>query len=381
MNMNNKNLIIIFSLMVISGLVIYYLYLKPDSETGKQLQAITKPQIETFFDPTIPETIQENPECPPPETTVQLPNSIISRFFGIGFNIYPVNNTNQASQTDANAFIFSIEHIPIATNNTLGSMYALSSANQLTIKLRNELDTSQWWVLLMNETDSTTDYFNVVPFTMLNSTPKLALQYENGTLAIRPLNTTDTGFEAQKWISSPDTITRGIPVLNYNPASLFTPEFDPYSTNTTINSSTLTQQNNQQINEVINAIKTNVSQYLSQIGASGKNVPQVSASSLGNKDLPLNINVNLSGGSGGLSGLSPTDGSSTSAFTNVSGTTSSNDILSLLNKYETLANGDNNSLFTQSLQSLLGQEQNKDCPSIHIKDYTSNRVSSCNCKF
>lgn len=370
MTMNNKNLIIIFSLMVISGLVIYYLYLKPDSETGKQLKVETKPQIETFFNPTTPETNQENPACSQPETTSQLPNSIISRFFGIGFNIYPVNNTNQLSQTDANANIFSIEHIPVANNNTLGSMYAVSADNQLTIKLRNELDTAQWWVL-MPGTDSTSAYFNVVPFTMLNSTPKLALQYENGTLAIRPLNSTGAGFESQKWISSSNTITRGIPVLNYNPASLFTPEFDPYSTSTNINSSTLTQQNNQQINEVINAIKTNVSQYLSQIGASGQNVPQVSASSLGNKDLPLNINVNLTGGS---------SGSSTSSFANVSGTTSSNDVLSLLNKYETLSNGDNNSLFTQSLQSLLGQEQNKGCPSIDIKDYTSNRVSTCNCK-
>ena len=90
--------------------------------------------------------------------------------------------------------------------------------------------------------------------------------------------------------------------------------------------------------------------------------------------MPLNINLNLGGGStSGIAG-----GSTLSAFANIDGSTTPNDILSLLNKYENIT-GTNDTQYlysTYDLQSAL----NSECPSLNINDYTSNRVSTCNCK-
>lgn len=359
--------------MLVSGLLIYYLYMKPEN-----FETTTEPQLST----TEPQLSTTQPQrttqitCPQAASTL-LPVSVVSRYFGIGFNIYPANNTNQASLpaniTDTNLFL--IEHIPVVHNNTLGSMYAISSDGQLTIKLRNEQDPTQWWVFT-SSTDSTSQYYTVMPYTLMNTTPKYALQYENGNLSIRPFNT--PGFESQKWITSSSKVTRGIPVLNYNPASMFTPEFDPYSSTSSVTPSTLNQQNNQQVSDVLSAVKANIQQYLTQIGST-QNVPQVTASSLGNKGMPLNINLNLGSSSGsGIPG-----GSTLSAFANIDGTTSSSDVLSLLNKYENTSgsgySSSNPLLYnTSDLQSALNT--NNGCSTLNISDYTSNRVSSCNCK-
>lgn len=350
----NKNLLIIFLLMLTTGLLIYYLYMKPSLK-------------ERFTEPIISTT----PQITCPQATIaQLPVSIVSRFFGIGFNIYPANNTTQATLPTniTNTNLFLIEHIPVVYNNTLGSMYAISSDGQLTIKLRNDQDPTQWWVLT-SKTDNTSSYYTITPFTQ-NISTSMALQYENGNLALRPYTT--PGFESQKWITSTIKITRGIPVLNYNPASMFTPEFDPYSTSTNINSTSLTQQNSQQVSDVLSAIKANIQQYLTQIGNTNQTISPVS--SLGNQEAPLNINLNLGGGS--IPG-----GSTLSAFANISGTTTSADILSLLDKYES-TNGSNpnaDTLYsTNDLQSALNNSGG--CSTINIGDYTSGRVSSCNCK-
>lgn len=350
--MNKKNLIIIILLMLVSGLLIYYLYLKP----------------EAFADPTPPQTTMPIPSgCPtlPPP----IPIAVLSRYFGVGFNIFPANGTSAATINAATGsvksnVIFLIEHIPVVYNGSVGSMYAVSNG-QLTIKLRNDLDTEQWWVF-NTASDSTSTYYTISPYNMINTTPQLALQYENGNLSIRPLKTT---FESQKWIYSDTPVTRGIPVLNYGPASLFTPEFNPFTSNNMTSSSSVSQSNNQQVSDVINFIKTNIQQYLATVGATPQgNIPAVSTSSLGNKDMPLNINVNLG------------SGSNKSAFDNITGTTTSGDLLSLLDKYETSQTipASNQLFLGTDLATALQTKQG--CTSFNIGDYTSNRVSSCNCK-
>ncbi len=379
--MNKKHSPIIVLLMLITGLLIYYLYMKPENfettvaqttsaqtTSAQTTSAQTTSAQTTSAQTTRPQTTRPQITCPPAAPTVPL--SVVSRYFGIGFNIYPANNTNQAtvptSMTNENLFL--IEHIPIVYNNTLGSMYAMSSDGQLTIKLRNDQDPTQWWVLTPRS-DSNSTYYVITPFTQ--GATEMALQYENGNLALRPY--TSPGFEGQKWISSNNKVTRGIPVLNYNPASLFTPEFDPYSSTNNVTSTSLSQQNSQQVSEVMSAIKANIQQYLTQIGSSQDGVPKVTASSLGNKEMPLNINLNL--GSSRASG-----GSTLSAFANIDGTTTPNDILSLLSKYEnTTGTNDTQYLYsTSDIQSALNN--NSGCPYLNIGDYTSNRVSTCNCK-
>jgi hypothetical protein len=297
--------------------------------------------------------------CPQPSIN-DIPLSCISRFFGIGFNIYPVNNQDN---------IYLIEHIPTVYNGTTGSMYGLSSDNQLTIILRNEQDTRQWWEV-SKQSDNKGEYFNILPFNLKTQNPKYALQYENGNLAMRPFN---SNFESQKWLLSTIKITRGIPVLNHSPASMFTPEFDPYSTTNNMSASLSQQQNSQQVNEVINAIKNNIQQYLLTIGATNNKIPGVSQSSIGNKETPLNINLNLSQ-------LSNNNDATVSAFSNVDNTTPQ-DVLKLLERYETTTNSNipnTNMLYNQNdLQNAIGNY--KGCSNINISDYTNSRVSTCNC--
>ena len=362
--MNKKNLMIIFLLMLVSGLLIYYLYMKPENFGVDDDNTTTTNSITTAPQITCPQA-----------TLTSLPVSVVSRYFGIGFNIYPANNTNQVSlpANITNTNLFLIEHIPVVHNNTLGSMYSISTDGQLTIKLRNDQDPTQWWVFTTSN-DSTSDYYTIMPYTLTNTPNKYALQYENGNLAIRLYNS--PGFESQKWITSSTKITRGIPVLNYSPASMFTPEFDPYASTNTVTPSTLNQQNNQHVSDVLSAVKANIQQYLVQIG-SAQNIPQATTSSLGNKEKPLNINLNLGNSSGSSSNIQ--GGSTLSAFANIDDNTTSSDVLSLLKKYENTSNSNNSSLYnTSDLQTTLNA--NNGCSTFNIGDYTSNRVASCNCK-
>lgn len=358
---NKRNIIIIILLMLVSGLLIYYLYLKPEAFADTTSQQTSNETITTTSQTTIPSGC---PTLPPP-----MPVSVLSRYFGVGFNIYPANGTtassiNTSSSGSNSNKMFLIEHIPVVYNGSVGSMYAVSNG-QLTIKLRNDLDPEQWWVF-NSASDSTSTYYTISPYNMINTTPQLALQYENGNLSIRPMK---PNFESQKWIYSDTPITRGIPVLNYGPASLFTPEFNPFTSNNMSSTTSVSQSNNQQVSEVINFIKTNIQQYLATVGATPQgNIPPVTTSSLGNKDMPLNINVNLG------------SGSNKSAFDNITGAATSNDLLSLLDKYETSQTiPASNKLFSGTdLASAL--QTNQGCTSLNIGDYTTNRVSSCNCK-
>ena len=322
---------------------------------------------------TLYPTTTTMPALCPQATLFNVPASVISRYFGIGFNIYLVNNNAQNSQSN----LYLIEHIPIIYNNTLGSMYSISNDGQLTIKLRNEQDKTQWWKIeKMNNNDSVSTqpyYYIIKPFSQ--NTTNLALQYENGNLALRQYSISNI-YESQKWITSNVRVTRGIPVLNYNPASMFTAEFDPYSSSDTVTSSSLDKQNSQQVSDVLNTIKTNIKQYLTQIGGSSQVVQPVSASSLGNKEMPLNINLNLGGTPNNNNKLI----SSLSSFSNVNGSTTQNDMLSLLDKYEYPNNSNNQYLYSNTdLQNVISS--NSACKPLNLQEYTSKRVSNCNCKF
>ena len=117
--------------------------------------------------------------------------------------------------------------------------------------------------------------------------------------------------------------------------------------------------------------------------------------------MPLNVNLNLSGSSSGLSnaasiatsrgisigassgassGSSSGVPSSVSGFANVNGSTTSEDVLSLLDKYNSSKTLNNNMLYSSN--DLLNQisTNSQGCKTFNINDYTDKRVSSCNCK-
>ena len=331
----------------------------PDTTTST-----TQPSYTTMPNTT---TTQSQQLCPQ-ATLFNAPLSVVSRFFGIGFNIYLVNKSSQNTQTE----LYLIEHIPVIYNNSLGSMYSISKAGQLAITTRNEEDSTQWWKIEKMSIDISTQPFYVIKPFSTNLITDVALQYENGNLALRPYSSSNI-YESQKWITSSVKVTRGIPVLNYNPTSMFTAEFDPYSSSDTITSSSLDKQNSQQVSDVLSTIKTNIKQYLTQVGGLSQVIQPVSASSLGNKEMPLNINLNL----GGTPNYNNKLISSLSSFANVNGSTTQNDMLSLLDRYESKNNSKNQYLYeNKDLQSAI--TDNSICKPLNLQEYTNKRVATCN---
>ena len=380
MDKKKINLTVILLLMVISGLIIYFMYLKPKegftdpitTDPGAtQAPSTTQAPATTQASTTTqaPTTTQSSSTTQAPSTTkapsTTLPlckqpdipsnyKSIMSRYFGVGFNIEYVDNKDA----------YLIEHIPTVSNGTLGGCYAITSDNLLTIRLKNRFDTSQLWKIT-EYTDDISEYYIVQP----NDNNNFGLQYENGNLALRPYNLTLV-FEGQKWLRKDIEVTRGIPVLNYSPGSLFTPEFDPYSTPMQY-SNNITEQNTQQVNDVINSVKAGLQQYLGQLDNKYQST-QVSSSALGQKDTPLNINLNLGSKTNQLS-----------EFANVDNTSASTDLLDIMNKYGVSASNKgsiiNNELYKKTdLENEINKFQG--CKLFNINDYTSNRVASCNCK-
>ena len=376
MDKSKTNLTIILFLMIITGFIIYFMYLKPENFVcpdpsdptcttipNTNIPITTKPNT-TIPNTTIPNTTRSAntviPTCQNITSTV--PVAIISRYFGVGFNVYPV--TENTSNVTPNQ-IFLIEHIPITSTGTSGGMYSISSDGTFTIKIKNINDPTQWWYMIELKDPIDNSLYEIM---QSYSNTTMALQYANGSLSIRPY--TAPGFEGQKFIKSNTLVSRGIPVLNFSPGSMFTTEFDPYSTNSSISTSNLSDSNNKQVTDVIGAVKSGIQQYLSQMSSS-QSSNQVTSSSLGNKDMPLNVNFNLGSPSNGISN-----------FANVTGTTSDTDILSILDKYESKSQSNPNSqvLYSQNdLQNQLDTTSNG-CKLLNINDYTSNRVSTCNCK-
>ena len=261
-------------------------------------------------------------------------------------------------------------------------MYAISADGLLTIQLRNENEKKQWWTiskLNVSSIQTQPDIYIIKPFTDSNNSSSdnlimRALHYEAGKLSLLPY--TDPGYPGHQWLFSYKIITRGIPVLNYNPASMFTTEFDPYSTSSSINTSSIDTQNSNQVTEVMEILKKNIQAYLSQSGTSTgsgtDSVKQISASSLGSKATPISINVNFDNN----------DTQQVSKFDNITGSITNSDVLRLLDKYDNIIspNIQNSLLYTSTdLQTAL--QSNKSCTPLNLNDYTSKRVSSCNgCK-
>jgi hypothetical protein len=406
--MNPKDInynIIIFILMIVTGCIIYFMYFQTIEKFGDNdptsTPAITDPtSTPAITDPTSTPAITDPTSTPantgptstpantgptstpanrgPTSTTVPIcapaptlpTTSVLSRYFGVGFNLDYVNYNN----TDT----FLINHIPTVSNGTLGSCYAVSQDSLLTIKIKNSKDNTQLWTITQNKfRDNTGEYFTIISVSNNN----FALQYENGNLALRPYN---KNFEGQKWLMSSTKITRGLPVLNYSPGSFFTTEFDPYSTPSS-NTNNLTDSNMQQINDVLSFVKTGISKYIGELD-NKQQADQISSSSLGHKDYPLNINFSIASDSN-TSDVS-TDKSQKSGFANVSDTTTptsiTDDFLSVMDKYGPSSSSGFNSSNNVQLykKSDLDNEISKSqgCKILNMKDYTSNRVGSCNCK-
>lgn len=356
-------MLLICALMLLTGIVVYYLYLRPESLTMLSDLKGTPPNRikESFFGGDSPVTTIP---CPCAPGAPQF-NSIISKFSGIGINVTPV--TQQGSSTQQ---LYLINTIPINSNAVLGSVYAVDNTNKLTTVIQNMNDVNQYWTITSTTDASGTDINLVEPYIQKIAGVTFALQYENGNLSIRPFNNT---FESQHWLTSTTTFNLGIPVVVVNPASIYTPEFAQVGNFTPGSgvSTSLDSQNNQQVNNVINLIQAGVQQYMSQLNQQTNGSNQISSSSLGNGENPLNINVAVNGG---VKSISP--------FADVSNSGSTPDVLTLLNQYEqsqSPSDYDNYRLYKKSdLEAALQKASPMSAPD--VRDYVSKTISTCNCK-
>lgn len=342
---SNKINLVIFSLFLVIGFVIYYVYMKP----------------EHFYGET---DIPDNCPTQPPQPY----NSIISKYSGIGINIKSV--TPDIGNISSEEQLYQIQSIPVYQTDILGGVYAVSDDNTLTIVVQNKNDINQLWTL--NEiTDSQNNKVYIVkPYLQKVSGIEFALQYENGTLSYRPF---DSNFQGQHWIPSTSTFNKGIPILSYNPLSIYTAEFNPnasVSGNSNVNS--LDNQNNKQVTDVLNLVKQGVQQYMSQLSTSTNNTGNISSSSIGNESNPLNINLNIAK-------------NNTELFTDVTNTpTPTSSVVDLLNKYEAATTPFDTSDYTlyklSDLEASLKNTTSRYSSSLNPDEYVYKTIGSCNCQ-
>ena len=341
----NKQLLTIITLMLITGFIIYHVYFKIEGfET-----TTTAGQTTTTAGQTSTTSGQKSTTAAQTTTTTGCPvitvpivyKSIISKPFGIGFNIDKLNDK------------YFINHIPINNKGVIGSVYAIDQDGLLTLKVRNNNDDTQKWTI---EKIGTTNDYLAKPSTRNNT----ALQYANGILAVRPLDTASDN-SSFKWILSEKEVERGIPVLNITPIGLFGTEFNPLAA---VSTSGMSQESITQVNDVLNIVKTSIQQFLNN---AANNTPSyggtgISGSTLGTKESPLSISLNLGKAMG------------TEKFDSVQ--TEVSDVLNLLDRYDSTKNPNTEYLYSLSDIS----KDLKGCKNINLSDYTSNRVSTCNCK-
>ena len=101
MDKKKTNLTLILILMVITGFIIYFMYLKPESFTTTtpaiSQQPTTTRAPTTTRTPTTTRAPTTTFNACASQATPIIPAAIVSRYFGVGFNVYPVNNPVLAS--------------------------------------------------------------------------------------------------------------------------------------------------------------------------------------------------------------------------------------------------------------------------------------------
>lgn len=349
MAINKKLNLIIFSIFLVIGFVIYYVYMKPEH---------------FYSESDIPDN------CP--TQSLQNYNSIISKYSGIGININSV--TPDIGNLNNDQQLYQIQSIPLYQTDVLGGVYAVSDDNTLTIVIQNKNDINQLWTL--NEiTDSQNNIVYIVkPYLNKVSGIEYALQYENGTLSFRPF---DPNFQSQHWLPSTSTFNKGIPILSYNPLSIYTAEFNPnasVSGNSNVNN--LDNQNTKQVNDVLNLVKQGVQQYMTQLTNTTNNTGNISSSSIGNSSNPLNINLTIAKNN---------SGSGSETFTNIDDTPKpTSSVIDLLNKYEAATTPYDTSDFTlyklSDLEESLKKTTSRYSSTINPDEYVYKRIGSCNCE-
>lgn len=318
---------------------------------------LSRNRIEKFVDVPAP------PACQPQNQAVR---SIISKYIGISVEVSPANSLTIGTLED--------DYLVYVKKGNVSQSIKVHPDGKFSLTLPNGLDKSQLWKI--NKISNAQDFskFGIVaynsteyPFHIVlsqNSLKNLALHYENGTLAVRPLG----DYEAQKWdVSLQPPLVGGIPIIDGGTENgMFPSEFSTAGSST--GGVILNGANGQQdlLRNLTNSMNSYVSKDIKEVLAFLKaqnktNAPSENAFG----DKPLRINLNLGKGSN----LSTVMSGSSETFAD-----SKNDITNLLNKYENRADED---LKNAELQQLISG--NKKCNVPKMEDYVHKDVlASCN---
>jgi hypothetical protein len=325
---------------------------------------LSRTRIENFN--VNPTEAQTTPTCQPQNQAIR---SIISKYIGISVEVSPANSLTIGTLED--------DYLVYVKKGNVSQSIKVHPDGKFSLTLPNGLDKSQLWKIskisnaqdLMNfgiVAHNSTEYpFHIV--ISQNSLKHLALHYENGTLAVRPLG----DYEAQKWdVSLQPPLVGGIPIIDGGTESgMFPSEFS--NMGASAGGVVLNGTNGQQdlLKNLTNSMNSYVSKDIKEVLAFLKAQNKTEAPSetlFGDKFKDkFKINVNLSKGSS----LANVMSSPVETFTD-----SKDDINNLLAKYENNASGD---LKNAELQQLISG--NKICDAPNMDEYVHKDVlASCN---
>lgn len=310
----------------------------------------------------------ECPTQPPPIWYDTMPvQSIISQYSGMVMNVEAITGATTGSLSSNYYVIINIGTTGVLSVNPDGT-FSKEIKNKDNLKV-------QWKI---NKINSAADFQTLKGGTTPNPTPannpkytypyyvvvsqyndsltKLALQYENGSISVRPLD----DYTTQQWQISkfPVAVVPANLLGNANPASNFG---SGYSNSTANSTEMLNAANN-------SAIKATLDQILSYVQANNINA-QPSQSVFGSSNSPLTVNVRLGANTGRI--VSGNSATSVGAFDD---TPPNSDVRKLLKEFDNqklggLLGTTNSSTTTQAFNGL--------CTTPNMSDYISKTGIPC----
>jgi hypothetical protein len=290
--------------------------------------------------------------------------SIISQYSGMVMNVEAITGATTGSLSSNYYVIINIGTTGVLLVNPDGTFSkGIKDKNNLEVqwKIKQINNAADFQTLKggttpnpppANNPNYTYPYYIVISQYNNSPTQQLALQYENGSISVRPLG----DYTTQQWkiSQSPVAVAPANLLGNTNPASNFG---SGYSNSTANSTAMLNAANN-------SAIKATLDQILSYVQANNINA-QPSQSVFGSSNSPLTVNVRLGANTGRIvSGTTPTPTPATSVGTFID-TPSNSDVRKLLAAFNNKKLG----ITTQAFNGL--------CTTPNMSDYISKTGIPC----
>lgn len=309
--------------------------------------------------------------------------SILSRYTGIGLNVCPIEQDCDIGTPEGNinsSYTISL-NVPSVNKTLKSGVITVNPDGTYSLDINMNSLSQRWKVIKIDNAKTFNKYLpqsqyvndndlGRVPFWSVIKEPVLegtsvtdtnqnrVLQYENGSISVRLLS----NYEAQKWVISPNKITKPIGMISNNLHSSMTPEFTDIQGQKSL--SQITDMNNQSVMSGINKVY--------ELLMKQNKLSQPSETEFGKK--PLTLNLRLGGDSSALGGEN--QDTFTGGYT--PGNNSLNkamDVTARLNAYEYEKDKVSQK---KKLDDLIKEGQGLECKIPNFEDYaTQSDLASC----